>query len=192
MFALTVSQPYASLIASGEKWIENRRWETKYRGLLAIHAGKGGQYLSRAQLATVPTGAVLAVVHLLACVDVRAMKRGQGFPELYEFSLDGRMLTEAVVLNHRYTEGPVAWVLGGVRRLRDPCPARGAQRLWQWEVPDLIEFVTEPTAEIPLLSLQQRYRCLEDGGVCCLQLASGRERRVVKIRPRFALEQQQT
>lgn len=47
MKALTISQPFASLIASGEKWIENRIWYTSYRGPLAIHAGKGLQYLSR-------------------------------------------------------------------------------------------------------------------------------------------------
>lgn len=50
MKALTISQPYASLIANGEKWIENRRWETLYRGKLAIHAGKGTQYLDRDEL----------------------------------------------------------------------------------------------------------------------------------------------
>lgn len=41
MKALTISQPYASLIARGEKFVENRRWPTPYRGPLAIHAGKG-------------------------------------------------------------------------------------------------------------------------------------------------------
>ena len=60
MLALTVSQPYASMIADGAKWIENRHWETRYRGPLAIHAGKGTQYLERKQLAEYPSG-VLAV-----------------------------------------------------------------------------------------------------------------------------------
>jgi len=50
MKALTISQPYASLIASGEKWVENRTWATRYRGPLAIHAGRGTQYLSRDEL----------------------------------------------------------------------------------------------------------------------------------------------
>ena len=48
MKALTVSQPYASMIGP-EKWVENRRWYTPYRGRLAIHAGKGTQYLTRWQ-----------------------------------------------------------------------------------------------------------------------------------------------
>ena len=41
MIALTVKQPWAHMIAYGGKTIENRGWETKQRGLLAIHAGKG-------------------------------------------------------------------------------------------------------------------------------------------------------
>jgi hypothetical protein len=36
--ALTVRQPYASLIIAGLKPIENRTWATTYRGPLLIHA----------------------------------------------------------------------------------------------------------------------------------------------------------
>jgi hypothetical protein len=38
MKALSLYQPYASLIAIGAKTIETRHWATKYRGPLAIHA----------------------------------------------------------------------------------------------------------------------------------------------------------
>ncbi len=40
MKALTIRQPWASLIAAGVKTIETRSWSTRYRGLLLIHAGK--------------------------------------------------------------------------------------------------------------------------------------------------------
>ncbi len=39
MKALTLWQPWASLVALGVKTIETRSWSTKYRGPLAIHAG---------------------------------------------------------------------------------------------------------------------------------------------------------
>ena len=39
MKALTVRQPWASLIVAGIKDVENRSWSTKYRGKLGIHAG---------------------------------------------------------------------------------------------------------------------------------------------------------
>lgn len=38
MYALTIRQPYAWLIAAGHKDIENRSWETRVRGLVAVHA----------------------------------------------------------------------------------------------------------------------------------------------------------
>lgn len=40
MKALTLWQPWASLVAVGAKTIETRSWRTSYRGRLAIHAAK--------------------------------------------------------------------------------------------------------------------------------------------------------
>lgn len=40
MKALTIRQPWASLISLGVKRIETRSWSTSFRGPLAIHAGK--------------------------------------------------------------------------------------------------------------------------------------------------------
>jgi hypothetical protein len=41
MKALSILQPWAWLIVSGHKDIENRSWPTKIRGEFLIHAGKG-------------------------------------------------------------------------------------------------------------------------------------------------------
>lgn len=38
--ALSIKQPWAWLIVNGHKDIENRDWLTKFRGPIAIHAGK--------------------------------------------------------------------------------------------------------------------------------------------------------
>lgn len=40
MKALSIQQPWAWLIASGHKDIENRTWHTGFRGPVLIHAGK--------------------------------------------------------------------------------------------------------------------------------------------------------
>lgn len=39
MKAISIKQPWASLIAHGIKDIENRSWRTNYRGRVLIHAG---------------------------------------------------------------------------------------------------------------------------------------------------------
>lgn len=38
MKALTIWQPWASLLVSGQKKYETRSWATAYRGPIAIHA----------------------------------------------------------------------------------------------------------------------------------------------------------
>lgn len=124
MKALTISQPFASLIADGHKWIENRCWETKYRGPLAIHAGKGTQYLDRHELAEYPTG-VLAVCQLVACFRLADLDR------LHDRLRDvGRTVEE--VRNHEHAEGPWCWMLADVEKFDEPVPYRGAQGLWEW------------------------------------------------------------
>lgn len=40
MKILCIRQPWADLIVSGHKDVENRTWPTKYRGQILIHAGK--------------------------------------------------------------------------------------------------------------------------------------------------------
>lgn len=43
MKALTLTQPWATLVAIGAKRIETRSWRTNFRGRIAIHAAKGFQ-----------------------------------------------------------------------------------------------------------------------------------------------------
>jgi len=69
MKALSVKQPYASLIALGQKPIEFRSWYTHYRGRLLICASKEPYPDCDVDL---PCGVTVCVVEL---VDVRAFKR---------------------------------------------------------------------------------------------------------------------
>lgn len=133
--ALTISQPYASLIASGEKWVENRRWPTKYRGPLAIHAGKGKQYLNTEELKEYPTGCVIAVVELTACVNLVQAKYQVGISNggLLLDRDSGTSLTIQDMLSHDHTEGPFCWVLENVQEI-EPFPYRGAQGLWDFDL----------------------------------------------------------
>lgn len=47
MRAITLTQPWATLVAVGAKRIETRSWGTAYRGPLAIHAAKGANREAR-------------------------------------------------------------------------------------------------------------------------------------------------
>jgi hypothetical protein len=46
MKAITILQPWASLIACNAKQIEIRSWATKYRGEIAIHAGASNKSMA--------------------------------------------------------------------------------------------------------------------------------------------------
>lgn len=119
--ALTICQPYAELIARGDKPIENRTWATPYRGPLAIHAGKSREWMTHMDDALYPGmafGAVIAVADLVACLHLN----GQAWPGAYRHLRD-----------HEHANGPWCWILDNVRRLPSPIYARGAQGLWEWE-----------------------------------------------------------
>lgn len=77
MKALSILQPYAWLIATGHKDIENRTWPTRFRGRFAIHAGKSTSrlkdHLPTAVCAPMKHelvfGAIIGTVELIDCVD---------------------------------------------------------------------------------------------------------------------------
>ncbi|MDP1570358.1 MAG: ASCH domain-containing protein [Vicinamibacterales bacterium] len=127
MKALTIHQPWAELIARGDKPIENRTWSTSYRGALLIHAsrsredlfgwGKPEERVYGFPLEAMAFGAVVAVARLVECL-----------------ALNASWPAKCVLLRtHEHARGPWCWVLEGVRRLPEPIPCRGYQQLW---VPD--------------------------------------------------------
>ena len=131
MKALTIQQPYASLIADGEKWVENRGWYTTYRGPLAIHAGKGTRYLNARELVAYPTSAVIAIANLVACVDLKIIRVNRA--HWYVVALLKRQgISVRDFLTHEHTEGPFCLILQDVRKLVMPVPAVGKQGLWEW------------------------------------------------------------
>jgi activating signal cointegrator 1 len=117
MKALTIHQPYAELIARGDKRVENRTWRTRYRGPLAIHSGtstarrlEAWQY--RLDFDSLPLGAIVAVAQLTACIRVEQL-RGWLSP-----------------VDDPHTEGPWCWVLADIERLAEPIRCTGQQALW--------------------------------------------------------------
>lgn len=74
MRTLTVKQPWASLLASGEKKYEFRSWKTNYRGLFLIHAGKTFDSKASTRYPNTsnkyPTGTIVALAKLVDCHEV--------------------------------------------------------------------------------------------------------------------------
>lgn len=87
MRAITLTQPWATLVAIGAKRIETRSWSTQYRGPLAIHAAKGfpqwaRQFTQEPPVSVLlgmkfdyPKGAVLATARLIDCVPTHKLSK---------------------------------------------------------------------------------------------------------------------
>ncbi|MFD5020054.1 ASCH domain-containing protein [Paenibacillus sp. NPDC058367] len=147
MKAITIVQPWATLIALGEKHFETRSWATKHRGELAIHAGKKidkdacDQPEIRAALVrhgytadNLPTGAVLATCNL---EDIYLINHHAEHMRLAT-SINEQGLIDEVFEGDEYAfgwyeEGRFAWKLSTLRKLPTPIPAKGQQGLWNWE-----------------------------------------------------------
>lgn len=128
MKALTICQPYAHLIAVGDKRVENRTWPTKYRGPLAIHAGKSRSWLhGQYRAPEMVFGAVVATATLIDCVHIDWIDDGD---------LDDSM---PWLRDHEHTEGPWCWVLDNVVKLFEPVTCTGRQGLWTWDATDAKE-----------------------------------------------------
>jgi hypothetical protein len=130
--AISLWQPWASLIAAHVKRHETRSWSTAYRGPIAIHAAKtidvvGAPHdlciavLGRNWERTVPIGMVVAVGQVTACLEARrAVAKG---------------LTAADLAAGNFAPGRFAWAIDDVRSLRQPIPLVGRQGLFNWIPP---------------------------------------------------------
>ncbi len=150
MKALTLYQPYASLVAIGAKRIETRSWSTPYRGALMIHAGKTvpiwvrniceseplRTWLHKVGIRywlALPRGVAVARCELIDCVPINSTLRHErvvhtqwgGLPAVFQ-------LTDQEIAFGDYTPGRFAWLLANVVPYDPPISARGMLGLWEW------------------------------------------------------------
>lgn len=122
MKVITIRQPWATLIAIGEKEFETRSWQTKYRGTIAIHAGK--------QI----DKAALDYVTIMTALLRHGIKSHKELPEEKAVTENGLLIDGDEYWCGDYTEGRFAWQLASVKQI-EPIPAKGQLSLWEY--PDL-------------------------------------------------------
>ncbi len=134
MRAITLTQPWASLMILGEKFFETRSWPTKYRGPIAIHAAMGFptriKKLARCQepfrsiLAKhgitdpeqLPTGAILGVTSISGCARTEAVRENFSPLEI-QFG--------------DYSDGRYVFGTSSVRKCKVPVSCPGALGIWK-------------------------------------------------------------
>ncbi len=93
MKALSIIQPWASMIASGEKTIETRTYKTNYRGDILICASKTpNPNFSKDEMDKLPKGIALCLVRLVDCVPMtqvhEAAAKCQVYPKAWAWILE--------------------------------------------------------------------------------------------------------
>lgn len=161
---LTLTQPWATLVALGAKRIETRSWGTGYRGPLAIHAARGFCHWDQdlcctspfreallplyPQIGEVPTGKLLplgcivAVARLCAVVPIDEnhaehygpMPGFDGGRESAPWIVPPPTADPEHAFGH-YAEGRRAWLLDDVSAIDEPIPHKGAQGLRTFQWP---------------------------------------------------------
>ena len=156
MKAISLHQPWASLIAEGTKTIETRSWQPPKALIgqrIAIHAAKklvdfgfvnhsGDEEFIKAVIAlcgrqAFPYGKVVATAVLKDAwqvVSVSDVVHTDGYPQVYGTrtpDVPGR--TAKADPYGDFTLGRWLWFLADIERLDPPVPAVGHQGFWNWQ-----------------------------------------------------------
>lgn len=150
MKAITIWQPWASLLACGGKRFETRPWATSYRGPIAIHAAKKDVFdalavipvpvalemkkLIGSEWKDLPTGAVIATANLVGCHKIGRIPEAHSSTQRTgcwncnepDTWID---VTPQEASFGDWTPGRFAWELSDVKVI-SPVPVSGKQGLW--------------------------------------------------------------
>lgn len=163
MKAITIKQPWASLIVEGVKNIENRSWPTKFRGRVLIHAAQKDfdfrnymtseyerHYINSIKKPYI-TGAIIGSVEIVDCkksID----NPNKAWGNLYCYH----------------------WILENAIEFTEPIPAKG--RLSFWDYPNILAEPEERNGDLfchcqlavkednQVISYGDHYKCRYCGG----------------------------
>lgn len=138
MRALSIKEPWASLIRERVKWVETRSWGTNYRGELYIHASrspvpKGDEKVDRL-IALLPAADCTGFAYgclVARCEVVDCIRMDEVYVE--------RMRREHPIeyLCGEYAPGRYAWRLDRIEPLEKPLPRRGMLGIWSFDWGDM-------------------------------------------------------
>jgi hypothetical protein len=134
MKAITVYEPWAMLVAIEAKKIETRSWATRYRGTLAIHAGKNWPSWAKLLLLRKPFRSVLFSMglHYPEALPLGAIVAICDLEGCFRIDPGPLLISNQEKAFGDYTPGRFMWMLENVKRVNPPIPAKGKQGIWEW------------------------------------------------------------
>lgn len=148
MKALSLTQPWATLVAIGAKQFETRSWSTNYRGPLYIHASKGFPAECRRLCyvepfystlgeagyppGTLPLGALVGTAVLTGCITTgRAVALWSEYPDGHDYPSGSLPAKHPEIDFGDYTLGRFAWGLRDADQLPETIPYKGRLGLFE-------------------------------------------------------------
>lgn len=136
--ALSLLQPWASLVAMGAKQIETRSWNTKHRGLLLIHASKGQKVgfdfclQNEPSIQSLLTFKSLPFGAIIGCVKLEGVHKSETFFCQPEEPSRGKWIQigEQEKAFGDYSPGRYGWLLSEPVMFNQPIPCKGSLGLW--------------------------------------------------------------
>jgi hypothetical protein len=139
MKAISLIQPWASLIVMGAKKFETRSWKTEYRGELLIHASSQlpaqfqkekfteGAYFKDfiEDLDQLPYGAIIGKVNLVGIYRTEDLVSPQSLFKDVSINEHEKAFGD-------YSHGRYAWALEDAFRFKMPIPYKGALGIWEF------------------------------------------------------------
>ena len=133
MKAISLLQPWASLVVMGVKKIETRNWRTTHRGNILIHAsqGKAGSIFAVEppfkkyipDFKKLPFGAIVGQATITDVIRIEMLDMAD---ELIN------CLTMEEKAFGDYSEGRYSWILEDHKQFYKPIPARGTLSIWEY------------------------------------------------------------
>lgn len=143
--ALSLWQPWASLVWCGSKTYETRSWSTQYRGPLLICSAKRQRLIDFVPvLLSTPIQRGLVPIRdqfQAPFVDVDVLPYGKALclVDLVDCIPTSHIDIKAIgddLLFGDYHPGRFAWKLQNLRRVKEPFSITGRQGLWNVDLPD--------------------------------------------------------
>ena len=125
MKALTIKEPWATLIIEGYKKYEFRSWKTNYRGKILIHAGlsleRDMEERFKEYNLNYNCGYIIGEADIVDCILVDE-----------EFNKELRKINSLVYARSNHVE-KFAWKLENIKKYDSPIPCKGKLGLWNYE-----------------------------------------------------------
>lgn len=165
MKAITIKQPWASLIVDGIKDVENRTWNTNFRGRVLIHSASKSwiwnkviNYLTEERivifekfgfngswLRNLPTGKIIGSVEIVNCIAKKMT--GNDSKSIWA------------------DKGAYHWILRSPIKFDDPIEAKGKLSFWDYEF-DEGTFECTNTNPYAHQSCGERQGCIQNCNEC--------------------------